>query len=168
MNMSINFKLKLTIILISTFLGGLCNAQINGYTFSQISSTYSAITGGTVIATATGASGATALDDVVYDIPSATIPFNFIFNNKLVTGCKVSTNGYITFGSTAPIANNIIPLSSTDAYEGAISALGSNLSAYFFSSIPAQTGEIRYQTIGVAPNRFFVVQWKNFNLWSSN
>lgn len=150
----------------------LLNAQVSVYNFTQSTGTYTAITGGTVVATATGTSGAASLDDVIYTIADGTIPFNFNYDNNNYTGCKVSTNGFLTFGSTLPSASGTTtgytPLSATTAYMGAASPMGRNLNAYFFSGVPSQTGEIRYQTLGTTPNRTFVVQWKNFKTFNTS
>ena len=65
------------------------NAQTVSYSFSQVTGTsYSEITGGTILATATGTSTASSLDDIIYNLPSGTIPFPFIMNNASYTGCK--------------------------------------------------------------------------------
>lgn len=163
----INYSLKLFTVLFILLTGisaGL-KAQVSSYSFVQTTGTYTALTGGTVVATASGTSGAASLDDAVYTLANGTIPFSFTFNNVAYTGCFISTNGYITFGS-APAANGSTtghtPLSTTTAFAGAASAMGRNLNSYFFSGNPAQTGEIRYQSTGSAPNRVFTVQWKNF------
>ena len=104
------------------------------------------------MATATGTSGVTSLDDVIYDLPAGTIPYTFTFDNIGYTGCKISTNGFITFGATAPAASGsttgYAPLSAVTAYSGAISALGRNLNAHFNAANAAQTGELRYQVLG--------------------
>ncbi|MBK7963892.1 MAG: hypothetical protein IPK10_00250 [Bacteroidetes bacterium] len=142
------------------------HAQVSVYNFTQSTGTYVEITGGTVVATATGTSGAASLDDVIYTIADGSIPFSFNYDNNNYTGCKLSTNGFITFGSTSPSASGTTtgyaPLSATAAYMGAASPMGRNLNAYFFSGVPSQTGEIRYQSLGSSPNRTFVIQWKNF------
>ncbi len=156
-------------LLISSFI---VKAQVSVYNFTQSTGTYTAITGGGVIATATGTTGAASLDDVIYNIPDGTIPFNFNFDNNNYTGCKVSTNGFITFGTTFPAATGTttgyVPISATTAYMGAASPMGRNLSSYFFSGVPSQTGEIRYQVLGSAPNRTFVIQWKNFKTFNTS
>ena len=156
-------------LLISSFIA---NAQVSVYNFTQSTGTYTAITGGGVIATATGTTGAASLDDVIYNIPDGTIPFNFNYDNNNYTGCKVSSNGFITFGTTFPAASGTTtgytPISATTAYMGAASPLGRNLNAYFFTGVPSQTGEIRYQTLGSTPNRTFVVQWKNFKTFNTS
>ncbi len=142
------------------------NAQVNSYSFVQSAGTYTAISGGTVIATATDSSGNGSLDNIIYDLPAGTIPFSFNFDNVGYTGCKISTNGFITFGATAPAISGsttgYTPLSAVTAYSGAISILGRNLNSYFIPGNAAQTGELRYQTLGAAPNRTFVIQFKNF------
>lgn len=147
-------------------------AQVSSYSFTSQSTAYTEITGGTVLATASGTSGAASLDDVVYNLAAGTIPFNFNFSGTNYTGCYVSTNGFITFGATAPLASGsttgYTPLSAITAYSGAASALGRNLNAYFFAGSPSTTGEIRYQTLGSAPNRTFVVQYKNFKTFNTS
>jgi hypothetical protein len=156
-------------LLISSFIA---NAQVSVYNFTQSTGTYTPITGGGVIATATGTTGAASLDDVIYNIPDGTIPFNFNYDNNNYTGCKVSTNGFITFGTTFPSATGTTtgyaPISATTAYMGAASPMGRNLNAYFFTGVPTQTGEIRYQTLGSTPNRTFVIQWKNFKTFNTS
>jgi hypothetical protein len=141
-------------------------AQLGLYSFQQSTGSFSPITGGTVVATATGLSGSTALDDVVYTIPSGTIPFDFRFNPgsgqaNSYSGFSLSSNGYITFGSTAPTATSYTPLSASTGYSGALSPFGRNLIGVYD---PANTtvAQIRTETLGVAPNRRFVVQWANF------
>jgi hypothetical protein len=125
------------------------------YGFSQSSGTYTEITGGTVLATATASN---SLDDEVYTVTG--LPFTFTFNGTGYTGFRASTNGFITFGSTAPATNLYSPISSTTTYAGAVSAFGGDLNAMF--NLGGRTGEVRWETIGAAPNRTVVVQWKNF------
>lgn len=143
--------------------GGLttANAQVSSYTFAQSVSTYTHITGGTVLGTATGNTSATNLNSEVYAV---TLPFSFNFNGKLHTSINVSSNGFITFGSTAPTATLTTPISSTVAYDGAVAAFGGDLSSFSDSGI---AGEIRWETVGTAPNREVVVQWANFRPNSS-
>lgn len=166
------FSKKLVVILLLLLTQQVSRAQVSAYNFTQSTGTYTAITGGTVVATATGTSGAASLDDVIYDLPAGTIPFTFTYDNIAYTGCKISTNGFITFGTTAPSATGsttgYTPLSATTAYSGAASPIGRNLNAYFFTGNAAQTGEIRYQTLGSTPNRTFVIQFKNFKTFNTS
>lgn len=154
---------ELLVFFISLFiLANNVDAQVNLYDFQSSSGTYTEITGGNIVATASGNSGAASLDDANYTLATGTIPFGFLFDGVSYTSCTISSNGYITFGSTLPIITSYSPLSAAIAYSGAISAMGANLNAYYFAGIPAQTGQIRYQTLGLAPNRVFVIQFKNF------
>jgi subtilisin-like proprotein convertase family protein len=151
-----------TFSLVVSFLFAFITArtQVSGYTFVQSSGTFTPITGGTVVATATAPSGAGSLDDVIYPVASGTIPFNFGFNGTNYTGFNLSSNGFITFGSTAPTGTTYTPISGTVAYAGAIAAFGGDINSVF--NLASTTGEIRYETLGSAPNRVFVIQWKNF------
>jgi hypothetical protein len=198
-------------------------AQVSTYTFSQSMGTYTEITGGVLVAEATGTSGATGLDDVIYTMPDGTIPFDFYFNGIPYTGFKISSNGFITFGATLPGTTTYTPISATLAYDGAVSAVGRDLIGRFGfiadrtlgsniltnvnsfvglevgqlitgTGIPANTnitaldvgnqtvtlsqeatstgagatyvvptGSIRVETLGSAPNRVVVIQWKRFS-----
>jgi subtilisin-like proprotein convertase family protein len=137
------------------------SGQVSTYIFSQTSGAYTPITGGTVVATATANAGAAALDDVNFTLPAATIPFTFTFNGIGYTGLNINSNGYITFGATLPPGGfPYTPLSDPTAYAGAIAAFGGDNIGVF--NIASATAEIRYEIVGVAPNREFVIQWKNF------
>lgn len=132
------------------------NAQVNAYSFNQSLATYDAIGGGTVLGTATANSGAASLYNVSY---SASMPFSFNFNGENFNNIKISSNGYITFGGTDdPIGST--PISGDMNWKGAVSAWGRSLNS--MSAINNTTGDIRYETVGVSPNREFVIQWTNF------
>jgi hypothetical protein len=121
------------------------NSQVANYTFSQSAGTYSSITG-TAIHTASWNQGVT----------SVTIPFTFYYNGIGYTSCNVSTNGFITFGSTAPTNTNYTPISSSESYDGAISACSFDL-----YSNSTTGGNIIYTTTGSSPNRVFTIQYTN-------
>ena len=161
----------LGLLLIITFLFSYTvNAQVNGYAFSQSTGTYTPITGGTILGTANATTGAGSLDDIIYNLPASTIPFSFTFDGAPYTGLNISTNGFLTFGATAPASSGAstgyTPLSAATGYSGAIAAFGRDLNS--LNNILGNIGEIRYQTVGSAPNQEFVVQWKNFRPWSSS
>jgi hypothetical protein len=195
------------------------------YTFAASSGTYTPITGGTVVAKSTTTTGATALDDVVYNLPNGTIPFPFVFNGSGFTGLNINSNGYITFGATAPGTTLYTPISGTTGYAGAVAAMANDIRGIVATTgalttgsnqvtgvantmalavgdvitgtgIPANTtitaisgntitlsanatatsasatislasGEIRYETVGTAPNRSFVIQYKSFQRFAS-
>lgn len=120
------------------------------YSFSETTSgaAYSAITGGSVVA------GSTA-DFVNLTNVNVPIGFNFVFNNVSYSSVTISDNGFITFGATSP-GTTVTPISAATAYSGAISAYGAAL-----AGLAADGCEIRYETLGSAGSRVFVVQYKN-------
>ena len=124
------------------------NAQVSTYSFTEVLSTYTPLTAPTNIAYASPwdnhTTGAASL---------APIGFTFSFEGLPYTDCYVSPNGFITFGATQPALNNFLPLSSINTYTGAICALGIDLVSNGF--------DIEYKTLGTAPNRVFVIQWKD-------
>ncbi|WP_313807536.1 T9SS type A sorting domain-containing protein [Flavobacterium sp.] len=106
--------------------------QISSYTFAQSSGVYTPVSGGTTVAsitaiTGTAPSSAERMDDMVYNLPDGTIPFTFVFDGNGYTGLNINSNGYITFGATAPGTTNYTPISSTATYERAISAFARDL-----------------------------------------
>ncbi|MBW8522347.1 T9SS type A sorting domain-containing protein [Chryseobacterium chendengshani] len=137
------------------------NAQVSSYTFTQSNGTYTSITG-TVLGAATGNTAATNLDSNVYPV---TLPFGFNLSGVPQSSINVSSNGFITFGATAPATSNTTPLSNAASYDGAVSAFGKDLSS--FSNVGGKSGSISWETVGVAPNREVVIQWDNFRTNSS-
>ncbi|WP_185146645.1 fibronectin type III domain-containing protein [Chryseobacterium sp.] len=139
------------------FSGSSLKAQVSLYSFSSSMGTYTEITGGTVLATATGNTSATSLDAGIY---AFTPSFTFFFNGAPVTNISVNTNGFLTFGAVESTPTTATPISGSIAYDGAVSAFSRNTNAVF--DIAGRTGEIRWETVGTAPNREMVIQWKNF------
>ncbi|GAB3830656.1 hypothetical protein GCM10028821_19340 [Hymenobacter jeollabukensis] len=133
------------------------------YTFSQSTGTYTPITGGTVAGTATAGSNF-SLDDSNFTLAAGTIPFTFTFGGTGYTGLVINTNGYVTFGSTAPGVSGYVPLSATTGYAGAAAAIGHDLVG---DATAGNLGQIRYETVGTAPNRSFVIQYTNFKRYVS-
>lgn len=133
------------------------NAQVSSYTFSQSNGTYTPITGATVLGVATGNASATNLNSNVYPV---TLPFSFNFNGTNYDALNVSTNGYVTFGATPPGTTTAAPISGALGYNGAISAFGRDINSVF--NIAGVTGDITWTTLGTAPNREVVIQWKDF------
>jgi hypothetical protein len=137
-------------------------AQVSAYTFAQSTGTYTPITGGTVLATA--AVSGNQFDSQVWTIAPGSFPFSFTFNGTGYTGCYISSNGFITFGTAAPSAFTTTPLSTTIASTGGkIAAWAGDLNT--FGGVAGRTGEVRWETVGVAPNREVVIQLSN---WSVN
>lgn len=137
-------------------------AQVSAYLFAQSNGTYIPITGGTVVATATANTAPGNLAATSWNLPNGTIPFPFMFNGNNYTGCYISCNGYISFGTVAPTLGT--PISGATAYDGAISAWGRTNNGAFSlgTTAPFYTSELRMEVIGSAPNRTFVVQFDNW------
>ncbi len=133
-------------------------AQVaTGYAFTQTAAgTYTPITGGTVlVATTPAPTSGSAVDDDNYNAP---LPFTFSFNGLPYTSVTVNSNGSLHFGTFAANTGFSGPISVSSAYVGVISALGRDLQQRF----AAPFGELRTETIGTAPNRIFVVQFKDW------
>jgi trimeric autotransporter adhesin len=150
-------------------------AQVSAYPFTQLTTTYTPITGGQLLGTASN-------DDQVFvdpSVPAGTfsgatgvglpIGFNFTFNGRVYDRFAVNSNGWIVLGqsSLSPAVNTntssgYTPISATStapaALQNRISAFGRDLLGYTGSSL-------RYQTIGTAPNRILVVQWSSYGRW---
>jgi hypothetical protein len=139
-------------------LSYIVNAQVSSYSFAQSAGTYTPLPStATVLVTATGNTGAASLDDVIYPV---TLPFGVSFNGTNYTSINVSTNGFLTFGGTAPGTSSYSPISGTEGYAGAVSAFGKDLNSVF--NLGSTTGNISWAVVGTAPNREIVVQWTDF------
>lgn len=170
-----SYKTRHAYLLSFLFAIGLCsitNAQVSLYTFSQSVGTYTPITGGTVLGNATTndqrfVDPAVPLGGTTITGVGFPIGFNFTYDNIVFDRVAINANGWISLGqsSLTPSVNNssanaFAPLSSTDAISPVqlrdrIAGMARNLEA--------QTGaELRIETIGTAPNRIFVVQWRNY------
>ena len=148
---------KITFWLLALFTCVQAQAQVNLYSFAQSNQTYSEITGGTVLATATNEQTPVS---VKWTLPATTIPFNFNFNGIDYTSCTIYSNGFLTFGTTEALATATTPISATTAYSGAISAwTGSSCGVHIPGLI---TSEASWKVEGTAPNREFVIQFKDW------
>src|SRR5690606_28834737 len=118
------------------------------------------------------------------------IGFDFTYNGEVFDRIGISGQGWIGFGKSAdgPTAvavytspsNNAsyLPLSNTtllanDSRRNRVVAAGvsggsfnvgtNTMPIVYDNNYPAYPGaELRYETIGAAPNRVFVVQWLNY------
>ncbi len=133
---------KLSFFIQFTLLYGYYTRAVS-YTYTSSSGYYAAITGGTVLYSGT-------FDDAVS--AAITIPA-FKFNCTSYTTIYISTNGFITFGS-APTSTNYLPISSTGAYVGCVSAFGVDL-----TNSSTGSPEIRYEDKTASSE--FVIQWKD-------
>lgn len=151
-------------------------SQVANYGFTQLSGTYTPITGGTVFGTTTSddqrfvnpavPAGGTATTGV--GIP---IGFNFTYNGQVFDRLAINNNGWISLGNSAltPSVNiqsssSYTPLSSTST--ATPTYLRSRI-AGIAADLQGQAGsELRVETIGTAPNRACVVQWTNYTRFS--
>jgi subtilisin-like proprotein convertase family protein len=118
------------------------------YTFSQSAGTYTAITGGTVVANINMGN----LDDFVAG-PIA-LPAPFVFDGVPYSDIYISTNGFVAFGAR-PSETEYYPLSGIDPALGIIAPFGGDLDESFVNGTPS----IRYRYVGTE----FIVQWANYS-----
>jgi hypothetical protein len=76
--------------------------------------------------------------------------FNFYGTNHGL--CNICTNGFISFVSTSTEYSNTCLPNSADP---------NGIVAGYWDDLTTPPGSITYQTLGVAPNRRFVVHWNN-------
>lgn len=148
---SLKNPLKISLLLsffLTLFIGQQASAQASFYTFAQSNETYTAITGGTVVTSATN--GSPSLDS--YASASLTIP-SFTFAGANYTQMYVTSNGQVSLGPTAP---------STSTYTVLSGSTGGNVFlAPFSADLRSSTtgfSEMRYEVVGDV----LVVQWANF------
>ncbi len=129
-----------------TFCGtGACH----GYTRTDFSGTYSDITGGTSLSS--------SADD---DYFTVTLPFSFSFWGQPYGTIYVSSNGWLSFDSvTSSYLTNATSLPATGDPNMAIYGLWD---ALVFNTSTYSNSNPRWQTLGSAPNRVVVVQWRSF------
>lgn len=114
-------------------------------TFAALPSTKTVIHGGT-------------WNDAVTNV---SIGFTFQFNGVNYTSTNVSTNGFITFGATAPASNLYTPISSNTGYAGAVSAFGRDLLVNTVVTGTPQPNSVSYllDTSGGAGNYILKIEW---------
>jgi subtilisin-like proprotein convertase family protein len=142
-------KFRVGVLALMLILPFVVRAQVNLYTFSQLSGVYTPITGGTTLGSATN-------DDTSF--PNNPIGFTFNYNNAAYTSFSVNSNGFIALGTTV---NSSYTAISTGSTNNIIAGLNFDLQG------KTTTGNLRYETIGTAPNRILVVQWTSYAAWSS-
>ncbi|MBS1517444.1 MAG: hypothetical protein JSS91_05095 [Bacteroidetes bacterium] len=108
-------------------------AQVANYQFTDSIGTYNEITGDTIASATHTSQDPGNLNDVTYG--PINLPFTFTFNGIDYASYFVNTNGYITFGSTAPALADYTPVSGSETYEGAVSAFGLDLIGVFGTTI---------------------------------
>ena len=134
-------KVSFGILLITfVFLSTLTKAVVNNYIFSSSVANYLPISG-------------TVLFSGTWDDENSTlliIPFSFIYNGNTFNTVGISSNGFLTLGDVTPISYCGLQESGPNS----IAAYGTDLMGH-----PGST--VEYVIEGAAPNRKFIVQWKD-------
>ena len=152
------------------------SAQLNYYTFSQSTSTYEEITGGTDLGTA-GNDNLAFMDPEIpqggqsTQGPGFDIGFSFTYRGIIYDRFGVSNNGWICLGRSqdqealgfsvymASLAGQPISTPGVfDTLRSCIAAFG----GYIFGN--GTTSDLRFELVGSAPNRSLVIQWKNYKI----
>ncbi|MFN3445626.1 MAG: hypothetical protein ACK44D_07790, partial [Bacteroidia bacterium] len=126
------------------------HAQLpNLYSFTSVTTTYTPITGGSVLGVATN-------DDDNFD--ALPIGFTFTYNGSQFTTASVNANGFLALGGAVVSSYNAL---STGTSNNVVAAFNNDLQGL------ATVGNLRYETIGTSPNQVFVVQWTNYKRYGS-
>jgi parallel beta-helix repeat protein len=155
------------------------------YQYNRSTTPFTEITGGVVL-------GTTASDDQVFIDPAVPLGgfsgatgvgfpmgFDFVLNGVSYNRIAINNNGWIALGSSTltPSVNtagsSYTPLSSTSAITPA--ALAAKIAGFGIdlqgqagpTGSPADSSTLRVETIGTAPNRVCVVQWKNYRPYNA-
>ncbi len=154
-----HFYFKIAVLIIGVSSAGFAQTTLqSNYNFTENvnPANYVALGAGRTVIAASTASNTWA------DIPitSYTLPFTFYYNNTLIAQVNIYDNGFITFATAGSPASSTVSIISDGtvnaAYYGAVAAYSSSLRPH-----PAGGTEVSYEVIGSAPNRVFVVQYKD-------
>ncbi|HEX5202873.1 MAG TPA: carboxypeptidase regulatory-like domain-containing protein, partial [Actinoplanes sp.] len=113
-----------------------------GYVCQQVSGSFTSA--GTVLAL-TG-------DDATTGV---SLPFSFPFHGRSYTSATVSTNGFVTFDTNLGTNSYVNPAMPTAAAPNAVVAP-------FWDDLEIDaSASVRTSTVGTAPNRKYVIEWRN-------
>lgn len=121
-------------------------ATLSGYNFQAQSSTYGPLGGGIRVPSLEA-------DEATYRVP---LGFTYAVAGKFYTEVTLSSNGWLCLGETRKyfaLAN------ANEFYRG---AEGDWLAAPLWANLSGAGGQASYQTLGTAPNRVFVMEWRNW------
>jgi hypothetical protein len=167
-------KKIITILLLTGLFSISSFAQVANYIFSQATGPFDTLVGGKVLGSASTAAGTYFADSTVTagsaNVTSGIglpIGFSFNYNGSNFDVFGVNANGWISFGQSALSPASVdmntsqvnSPISSTST---AISALQNRVSPFGRNIMAQATSKISYGTIGIAPSRTLVVEWKNY------
>ena len=128
------------------------NAQVSTLDYSTSVQSYTslAITGGTLV------SGTSSTDDDT-NWPTRNIGFTFNHAGTNYTTIGISSNGYIVFGGST--TTNYTPLG---GMSNCVAAIGMDLQGKGLTN-----SDIRWDTVGTAPNRVCVIQWRDWGRYGT-
>ncbi|MBK9482709.1 MAG: fibronectin type III domain-containing protein [Bacteroidetes bacterium] len=145
-----NSLLKSTLLILLLGLSFVSSGQVSLYTFTSSNTPYVPIVGGISIGTEVN-------DDNTFN--NLPIGFNFCYNGVIYDRFSINNNGFIALGPAV-----------TSSYTNISTGTNNNAIHLFNADLQSQAGigELRYQTIGVAPNRTLVVQYKGYRGYLSS
>jgi hypothetical protein len=125
---------------------------------------------------ATFASGGTTLsfEDLDDSATLASLPFTFtLFDKSYVEGSKVAiaTNGWMSLDAvTNPeFQNGPLPGATSQRPDGSMGSIAPALIAPFFDDLfLTASSNVSVRTVGVAPNRQFVIEWANVGIFDES
>ncbi len=138
------FTISASAIPTVTCVGGsavLSNSIINTNFNTATSITYAAVS----------TAGTSVLAGVDDDYVTVALPFTFSYYGLPYTSVNICSNGFINFGTPA-VDYYPVTLPSSGAPEGIVALFWHDLEL-------SSSGNIKYQTLGTAPNRKFVVSY---------
>ncbi len=125
------------------FISGNLFSQAANYSFSSSSGTYTEISG--TVSTATGDNG----------VQTLSLPFSFYYCGENYTTARVCVNGWLELGT------GYLEWESSNTWNSTI--VKPIIAGLWDDLVDDAGGDIQYTTLGSAPNRIFVVQWKNIH-----
>lgn len=139
------YFLSLSFILV---IASFCtNAQVNSLPFSQSMDTYQAISGTVVDAPNED-------DNFHANLP---IGFNFFYNGTMTSKFGVCSNGFIVMDSLMHSSTWILNANSVNQVNVLMAdMMNTNIG-----------GSIEYVTVGTAPNRVCIIQWKDYSMFAN-
>lgn len=149
---------------LSMFRSSDAQAQINNYTFSQLTEAYPEVIPDSTMGTAT-------TDDNNFN--GIRLGFVFNYNGQNYDRVSVNFNGYIAMGPTctntftdgcysvANASGRCLNTTTTSAKNNVVAAFNMDIQATGYS-------QFGIKRLGTAPNRSLVVQWKNVRRYASS
>jgi|GEM_PF-1292319 len=89
-------------------------------------------------------------------LTAINMPFSFLYVGSFYTSLYANANGYVRLGATPGSISWTNSLNSSDQSPA--------IAPYWDDITVGTNGEVRYKTVGTAPNRKFVVEWKNMTI----